>query len=101
MIYISGSPAGSEVNSSVTSHGLDVAQYPSSANDPPVPTGSPSSTGVWPTWDFWQYSSHGTTATVPGIQSTFVDLDVANGDINFVQVVTHWRDDAADFVPAV
>ena len=85
MIYISGSPAGSEVNSTVTSHGLDVAQYPSSANDPPVPTGSPSSTGVWPTWDFWQYSSHGTTATVPGIQSTFVDLDVANGDINFVK----------------
>ncbi len=85
MIYISGSPAGSEVNSSVTSHGLDVAQYPSSANDPPVPTGGPSSTGVWPTWNFWQYSSHGTTATVPGIQSTFVDLDVANGDLSYVQ----------------
>jgi len=40
---------------------------------------------VWSDWNFWQYSSHGTTATVPGIESTFVDLDVAHGDINYVR----------------
>jgi autotransporter-associated beta strand protein len=88
LIYISGSPAGSEVNSSVTIHGLDVAQYPTTADDPPVPTGNPSSTGVWSDWNFWQYSSKGTAATVPGVSSHYVDLDVAHGDINYVQSLT-------------
>jgi autotransporter-associated beta strand protein len=88
LIYISGSPAGSEVNSSVTIHGLDVAAYPTSALDPPVPTGNPSSTGVWPDWNFWQYSSKGTSASVPGVSSQFVDLDVAHGDINYVRSLT-------------
>ncbi|HVT27525.1 MAG TPA: glycoside hydrolase family 25 protein, partial [Lacipirellulaceae bacterium] len=86
LIYMSSSPAGSEVNSSVTTHPLWVANYPSNAEDPPAPTGNPpAGTGVWSDWTFWQYSSKGTSATVPGISSTYVDLDVAHGDINFVQ----------------
>ncbi|HEX3598580.1 MAG TPA: glycoside hydrolase family 25 protein, partial [Lacipirellulaceae bacterium] len=84
LIYMSESRLGSEVNSSVAVHGLDVAQYPSSAVDPPLPTGNPSGTGVWPTWNFWQYSSSG---RVPGIGggTANVDVDVANGDTNYLQ----------------
>ncbi|HEX5472528.1 MAG TPA: GH25 family lysozyme, partial [Lacipirellulaceae bacterium] len=41
IIYMSSSRTFSEVNSSVTIHPLDVADYPSSADTPPVPTGSP------------------------------------------------------------
>ncbi len=82
-IYISASPAGSEVNSSVTIHGLDVAQYGTNPVNPAVPTGNPG-TGVWPTWNFWQYGSQG---RVPGIGggTANVDVDVANGDLSYVQ----------------
>jgi autotransporter-associated beta strand protein len=84
LIYIGASAAGSEVNSSVTSHGLDVAQWGSNSIDPPVPTGNPS-TGVWNgNWAFWQYGSKGRVNGIGGGTAN-VDLDVANGDINFVR----------------
>jgi autotransporter-associated beta strand protein len=83
LIYISASPAGSEVNSSVTSHKLDVASYGTNPVDPAVPTGNPS-TGVWPTWAFWQYGSQGRVAGIGGGTAN-VDVDVANGDITYVQ----------------
>ncbi len=83
LIYMSASRTVNEVNSSVTIHGLDVASYGSNAVDPPVPTGNPS-TGVWPTWAFWQYGSQGRVAGIGGGTAN-VDLDVANGDINFVR----------------
>ena len=86
LIYMSSSPAGSEVNSSVTSHALWVANYPSNADDPAAPTGNPpAGTGVWSDWAFWQYSSKGTSATVAGVASHYVDLDAAHGDINYVR----------------
>lgn len=83
LIYMSGSPAGSEVNASVTGHGLDVASYGTNPVNPPIPTGGVGS-GVWPTWSFWQYGSQG---RVPGIGggTANVDMDVANGDINYLK----------------
>ena len=83
LIYIGASAAGSEVNSSVTSHGLDVAQWGSNSVDPPVPTGNPS-TGVWSNWAFWQYGSQGRVNGIGGGTAN-CDVDVANGDINFVR----------------
>ena len=87
LIYMSASRTVGEVDSSVTVHGLDVASYGSNSVDPPVPTGNPS-TGVWGTngkpWSFWQYGSQGRVAGIGGGAAN-VDLDVANGDINFVR----------------
>ncbi|HEX4413204.1 MAG TPA: GH25 family lysozyme [Lacipirellulaceae bacterium] len=83
LIYISASPAGSKVNTTVTGHGLDVASYGTNPVNPAIPTGNPG-TGVWPTWNFWQYGSQG---RIPGIGggTANVDVDVANGDTNYLQ----------------
>jgi len=84
LIYIGASAAASEVNSSVNIHGLDVAQWGSNSVDPPVPTGNPS-TGVWNgNWAFWQYGSQGRVNGIGGGTAN-CDVDVANGDINYVR----------------
>src|SRR4051794_36165655 len=84
LIYIGASAAGSEVNSSVNIHGLDVAQWGSNSVDPAVPTGNPS-TGVWNgNWAFWQYGSQGRVNGIGGGTAN-CDVDVANGDINYVR----------------
>ncbi len=80
LVYMNSNYASNYVNSSVTGLDLDVASYGTNPSNPPVPTGNPS-TGVWPTWAYWQYGSKG---VVPGISGN-VDMDVANGDINFVK----------------
>src|SRR3954451_9383358 len=84
LIYIGASAAADQVNSSVNIHGLDVAQWGSNSVNPAVPTGNPS-TGVWNgNWAFWQYGSQGRVNGIGGGTSN-VDVDVANGDLNYVK----------------
>ncbi|MCG2687654.1 hypothetical protein L6260_02505, partial [Candidatus Parcubacteria bacterium] len=52
---------------SITKYDLWFSQYSST----PV-------TGIWPSWDFWQYSDNGRVDGIGGV-STPVDLDVLNG----------------------
>lgn len=81
LVYMNSNYANNYVNSSVATRDLDVADYLSGANPPP-PTGSPpAGIGVWSTWSFWQYNSSG---SVPGISGN-VDMDIANGDVNFMK----------------
>src|SRR4051812_17797066 len=81
IIYMNSNYAANYVNSTVATRDLDIANYLSATN-PPAPTGNPpAGTGVWSTWAFWQYSSSGAVAGISGN----VDMDVANGDINFVK----------------
>jgi GH25 family lysozyme M1 (1,4-beta-N-acetylmuramidase) len=96
IIYTGTSYATDEVDSRLNTHDLWLARYstavdPLTAIDPPGTGTYPNVYGVWnptyPTmpavrpWDFWQYSSTGTT---PGISGN-VDQDVANGGIEFVK----------------
>ena len=96
IVYVNVSYANDEVDSRLNSHDLWLARYstavdPLTAVDVAPASGYPNTYGVWnptyPTmpavrpWDFWQYSSTGST---PGIAGN-VDQDVANGDINFVK----------------
>ncbi len=70
IIYMDSSYASSCVDTNVTQYHLWIANYGVS---------SPS-TGVWSSWNYWQYSS---TGTVPGISgSGNVDLDYFNGNLS-------------------
>jgi GH25 family lysozyme M1 (1,4-beta-N-acetylmuramidase) len=109
IVYVNSSYANSEVDSRLNTHDLWLARYTSAVDpltvvDVPAAGGLPNVYGVWnptyptmPTtrpWDFWQYSSTGTT---PGISGN-VDQDVANGDINFVKdflVPAMWMTDTS------
>jgi GH25 family lysozyme M1 (1,4-beta-N-acetylmuramidase) len=62
---------------------LFIANYGSNPVNPAVPTGNPS-IGVFSTWAFWQYGSQGRVDGIGGGTAN-VDVDVANGDISFVQ----------------
>ena len=48
------------------------------------------STGVWSNWNFWQYSSHGTTASVPGIAVYLCGFGRRQWRHQFCPVVPHW-----------
>jgi GH25 family lysozyme M1 (1,4-beta-N-acetylmuramidase) len=81
LIYCNSNYASNYFDSSVSSRDLWIANYLSGTN-PPAPTGNPpAGTGVWSNWAFWQYSSSGAVSGISGN----VDLDVANGDNNFVR----------------
>ncbi|MBS1651206.1 MAG: T9SS type A sorting domain-containing protein [Bacteroidetes bacterium] len=73
VVYTSGSIAG-YLNNTVTSYGLWMADPDGSYTAPPA------STGVWPSWNFKQYSWTGTVNGISG--SSNVDLDVYNGTLN-------------------
>jgi GH25 family lysozyme M1 (1,4-beta-N-acetylmuramidase) len=110
IVYINSSYANSQVDSRLNVYDLWMARYidPAVVNvqtsvDPTPASGLPNVYGVWapnyptlPTprpWDFWQYTSTGTT---PGISGNN-DLNVANGDIEFVKdflVPALWQPDA-------
>ncbi|MEA2710135.1 MAG: lysozyme [Phycisphaerales bacterium] len=76
LIYLNTNYATNEVDASVTSHDLWIANWSTAYGDP-MTTGSPP-VGVWGAgnWDFWQYSSTGTVSGISGA----VDLDVYQGD---------------------
>ena len=76
VIYCNTNYATNEVDASVTSHDLWIANWSTAYGDPNT-TGSPPC-GAWGAnnWDFWQYSSTGSVSGISGA----VDLDVYQGD---------------------
>jgi len=70
IIYVSSNYANNYLDNSVAKYDLWIAHW---TYDPAT---SPN-TGIWNSWDFWQYSNNG---SVPGISGD-VDLDLFNGDI--------------------
>lgn len=110
IVYINSSYANGQVDSRLRNYDLWLARYIDPAQvdvqtviDPPAASGLPNVYGVWSTWtssvpvhptprpwDFWQYTSSGSTPGVSGAN----DLNVANGDIEFVKdflVPALWR----------
>lgn len=87
LVYMNTNYATNYVNSSLASRDLWIANY--NSNDrygDPLTTGSPP-TGNVSDWSFWQYTNQGAGALygVPGSSNQYIDLNVANGDINFVR----------------
>lgn len=80
IIYTYTSYASNELNSSVTSYPLWIANY----NYAPPSTLPASKYVPWSSYKFWQYSS---TGSVPGISGN-VDLDVYNG--TFLQMIQQY-----------
>jgi GH25 family lysozyme M1 (1,4-beta-N-acetylmuramidase) len=82
ILYMNTNYATNFVDSSIADEKLWVANW---TDDP---TGNPGD-GVFPGWSFWQYSSAGNDlgdeygASVS--ETADIDLNVANGDINFVR----------------
>jgi GH25 family lysozyme M1 (1,4-beta-N-acetylmuramidase) len=98
IVYVNSSYANSELDSRIAAYDLWMARYidPTVVDvqtvvDLPAAGGLPNVYGRWnptyPTlpavrpWDFWQYTSTGTTPGVSGNN----DLNVANGGIEFVK----------------
>jgi parallel beta-helix repeat protein len=69
IIYVDSNYANNYLDASVAKYDLWIAHWTYD------PTASPN-TGIWDTWDFWQYSNNG---SVPGISGN-VDLDLFYGD---------------------
>jgi len=70
IIYVNSNYANNYLDASVANYDLWIAHWTYD------PTASPN-TGIWHTWDFWQYSDQG---SVPGITG-YVDMDLFNGEI--------------------
>jgi GH25 family lysozyme M1 (1,4-beta-N-acetylmuramidase) len=77
VIYVGSSNSISNLDSSVTQWPLWVPYW----NGQSPETGAPGGTGLWPTWQFWQYSDAG---SVPGV-SGGCDVDVFNGTLAELQ----------------
>jgi len=74
IIYVSSDSAENYLNKSIAKYNLWIAHY---TYDPDIPP----RTGIWDSWDFWQWSNESKYASlgyVPGISGD-VDLDVFNG----------------------
>lgn len=100
LLYMNTSYATNRVAASSNADDLWLARYNSSAVDPETsnpatPSGFPNPYGVWndpigsstpshDAWSFWQYTNEGTGSTY-GAQSTFIDRNLANGDLAFVE----------------
>ncbi|MGB7157591.1 MAG: glycoside hydrolase family 25 protein [Tepidisphaeraceae bacterium] len=82
ILYMNTNYATSFITSSLADEKLWVANW---TDDP---TGNPGD-GVFPTWSFWQYSSAenhlGDEYGASVSEAADIDLNVANGDINFVR----------------
>lgn len=59
----------------LTKYSLWVAHYTGSVNISP-------NTGIWATWDFWQYTDNGSSA---GVSDPSIDLNLFNGDLARLQ----------------
>ena len=101
LIYMNTNFATNEVDTSVSDRDLWLARYNDLPFDPQVDQPKapsppfPNPYGVFndpfgstvashDAWSFWQYSNYATGSTY-GASSAAIDLDVANGDINFVR----------------
>jgi GH25 family lysozyme M1 (1,4-beta-N-acetylmuramidase) len=71
IIYVNSNYANNYLDSSVTKYNLWIAHWTYNPSTYP-------NTGIWASWDFWQYSDKG---SVPGIGGD-VDLDIFNGDMD-------------------
>jgi len=60
---------------SLTRYDLWLAHY---TGDPEIPPDS----GIWDTWDFWQYTDQG---SIPGVSDPTIDLNLFNGDMSRLQ----------------
>ncbi len=80
IIYTYTSYAATELNSSVTSYPLWIANY----NSAPPSTLAAGNYAPWSSYKFWQYSS---TGSVPGISGN-VDLDIYTG--TFLQMIQQY-----------
>jgi len=70
IIYVNSNYANNYLNTSVAKYDLWIAHWTYD------PTTSPN-TGIWSSWDFWQYSNNGSVSGISGD----VDLDIFNGDM--------------------
>ena len=85
IIYMNGDFATNHITSTgLDSRDLWIANWEEVTFGNPVTGHGGPPTGQMPGWSFWQYSSTGTGSTY-GASSTAIDLDVANGDVNFVR----------------
>lgn len=69
IIYVNSNYANNYLDESIAHYNLWIAHWTYDPSTPP-------NTGIWNSWDFWQYSNNG---SVPGITG-YVDLDLFNGD---------------------
>ncbi|MCA9158424.1 MAG: glycoside hydrolase family 25 protein [Planctomycetales bacterium] len=84
LIYMNTNYATNYIDSSLADRDLWIANYNSGGvHGDPLTTGSPP-TGNAGDWSFWQYTSLG-SSELYGIPGNTIDLNVANGDINFVR----------------
>lgn len=84
LVYMNTNYASNYINTSLADRDLWIANYNSGGvHGDPLTTGSPP-TGKAGDWSFWQYTSLGSSALY-GIPGNTIDLNVANGDINFVR----------------
>lgn len=84
LVYMNTNYATNFVDSTMTGRDLWVANWTTEGT---TPVGSPG-TGKWGSngWSFWQFSSRDNGAGPSfGAQSTDLDLNVANGDMNYVR----------------
>ena len=75
ILYIGKYAAANYFDDSFRKYGLWIVDWTYNLTTPP------SSTGIWKTWVFWQYSN---SSHVDGITG-FVDCDAFNGDINLLR----------------
>ncbi len=71
IIYVNSNYANNYLNTSVAEYDLWIAHWTYDPSTLP-------NTGIWDSWDFWQYSNKG---SIPGISGD-VDLDLFNGDMD-------------------
>lgn len=76
ILYVNSNYAKNYLDSSIAKYDLWIAHWR-------CDTGTPPDTGIWDSWDFWQYYSPDYCGenSVPGI-SGGVDLDLFNGDMS-------------------
>ncbi len=79
IVYCNSNYATNYLNSTLASRTLWIANFSCSSN--PQTANPPAGTGIWSTWNFWQYCSTGTVSGISG----YVDLDVFNGTLSQLQ----------------
>jgi len=90
LLYMNNDYCTFNVDTSLADEDFWIARWNQTSFGNPLTTGSPP-TGVFGgAWDFWQYDSQNGLGTAygaepPPLASPDMDLNVANGDINFVR----------------
>jgi lysozyme len=84
LVYMNTNYAMNYIDNTLADRDLWIANYNSGGvHGDPLTTGSPP-TGNAGAWSFWQYTNLG-SSELYGIPGNTIDLNVANGDINFVR----------------